>query len=66
MSSYLNLEGLSTYDTNIKNYIDKNKTNIIEFSLRIDDEGNLVCDYPEGTETPDLTINDEGFLVYTF
>jgi len=38
----------------------------IEFSLRIDENGDLVCDYPEGTEAPDLVINDEGLLVYTY
>ena len=50
----------------IKDYIDNNKVQTIEFSLRIDENGYLICDYPEGTEPPDLSINEEGFLIYTY
>lgn len=50
----------------IKDYIENNKVQTIEFSLRIDEDGYLICDYPEGTEPPDLSINEEGFLVYTY
>jgi len=62
----LDENGLSVYDQNIKKYINENKVENIEFSLRIDENGDLVCDYPEGTEAPDLVINDEGLLVYTY
>ena len=58
--------GLNIYDQEIKTYIDNNKVQTIEFSLRVDEEGYLICDYPEGTEPPDLSINEEGFLVYTY
>ena len=58
--------GLNIYDQEIKTYIDNNKVQAIEFSLRIDENGYLICDYPEGTEPPDLSINEEGFLVYTY
>ena len=50
----------------IKQYIDENKVQAIEFSLRVDEDGYLICDYPEGTEPPDLSINEDGFLVYTY
>lgn len=50
----------------IKDYIENNKVQAIEFSLRVDEEGYLICDYPEGTEPPDLSINEDGFLVYTY
>lgn len=66
MDKFLDLTGLTEYDQLIKNYVDKNKTQVLEFSLRIDDDGNLVCDYPEGTEQPNFTINSEGMLVYTY
>ena len=58
--------GLNIYDQEIKTYIDNNKVQAIEFSLRVDEDGYLICDYPEGTEPPDLSINKEGFLVYTY
>ena len=58
--------GLNIYDQEIKTYIDENKVQAIEFSLRVDEDGYLICDYPEGTEPPDLSINEEGFLVYTY
>ena len=58
--------GLNIYDQEIKTYINNNKVQAIEFSLRVDEEGYLICDYPEGTEPPDLSINEEGFLVYTY
>ena len=58
--------GLNIYDQEIKTYIDNNKVHAIEFSLRVDEDGYLICDYPEGTEPPDLSINEEGFLVYTY
>ena len=58
--------GLNIYDQEIKTYIDNNKVQAIEFSLRIDEDGYLICDYPEGTEPPDLSINEDGFLVYTY
>ena len=58
--------GLNIYDQEIKTYIDNNKVQAIEFSLRVDEEGYLICDYPEGTEPPDLSINEDGFLVYTY
>ena len=41
--------GLNIYDEEIKQYIDNNKVQAIEFSLRIDENGYLICDYPEGT-----------------
>ena len=66
MGKFLDLTGLTEYDQLIKNYVDKNKTQVLEFSLRIDDDGHLVCDYPEGTEQPNFTINSEGMLVYTY
>lgn len=59
-------EGLNTYDQEIKRYIKNNKVHAVDFSLRIDNDGNLICDYPEGTEEPDLSINSEGCLVYTY
>ena len=58
--------GLNIYDQEIKTYINNNKVQTIEFSLRVDENGYLICDYPEGTEPPDLSINEEGFLVYTY
>ena len=58
--------GLNIYDQEIKTYIENNKVQAIEFSLRVDEDGYLICDYPEGTEPPDLSINEEGFLVYTY
>ena len=58
--------GLNIYDQEIKTYIDNNKVQAIEFSLRVDEDGYLICDYPDGTEPPDLSINEEGFLVYTY
>ena len=58
--------GLNIYDQEIKTYIDNNKVQAIEFSLRVDKDGYLICDYPEGTEPPDLSINEDGFLVYTY
>ena len=58
--------GLNIYDQEIKTYIDENKVQAIEFSLRVDEDGYLICDYPEGTEPPDLSINEDGFLVYTY
>ena len=58
--------GLNIYDQEIKTYIDNNKVQAIEFSLRVDEDGYLICDYPEGTEPPDLSINEEGVLVYTY
>ena len=58
--------GLNIYDQEIKTYIDNNKVQTIEFSLRVDEDGYLICDYPEGTEPPDLSINEDGFLVYTY
>ena len=58
--------GLKIYDQEIKTYINNNKVQAIEFSLRVDENGYLICDYPEGTEPPDLSINEEGFLVYTY
>ena len=58
--------GLNIYDQEIKTYIDNNKVQSIEFSLRVDEDGYLICDYPEGTEPPDLSINEDGFLVYTY
>ena len=57
--------GLNIYDQEIKTYINNNKVQAIEFSLRVDEDGYLICDYPEGTEPPDLSINEDGFLVYT-
>ena len=58
--------GLNIYDQEIKTYINNNKVQAIEFSLRVDENGYLICDYPEGTEPPDLSINEGGFLVYTY
>ena len=58
--------GLNIYDQEIKTYINNNKVQAIEFSLRVDEDGYLICDYPEGTESPDLSINKDGFLVYTY
>ena len=58
--------GLNIYDQEIKTYINNNKVQAIEFSLRVDENGYLICDYPEGTEPPDLSINEDGFLVYTY
>ena len=58
--------GLNIYDQEIKTYINNNKVQAIEFSLRVDEDGYLICDYPEGTEPPDLSINEDGFLVYTY
>ena len=58
--------GLNIYDQEIKTYINNNKVQAIEFSLRVDENGYLICDYPERTEPPDLSINEEGFLVYTY
>ena len=57
---------LNIYDQEIKTYINNNKVQAIEFSLRVDENGYLICDYPEGTEPPDLSINEDGFLVYTY
>ena len=50
----------------VKTYIDNNKVQTMDFSMRIDNNGNLICDYPDGTEEPNMTINSEGFLVYTY
>ena len=58
--------GLNIYDQEIKTYINNNKVQAIEFSLRVDEDGYLICDYPEGTEPPVLSINEDGFLVYTY
>ena len=58
--------GLNIYDEEIKTCINNNKVQAIEFSLRVDEDGYLICDYPEGTEPPDLSINEDGFLVYTY
>ena len=58
--------GLNIYDQEIKTYINNNKVQAVEFSLRVDEDGYLICDYPEGTEPPDLSINEDGFLVYTY
>ena len=58
--------GLNIYDQEIKTYINNNKVQAIEFSLRVDENGYLICDYPEGTEPPDLSINEDGCLVYTY
>lgn len=58
--------GLGIYDQEIKKYIENNKVQTMDFSMRIDNNGNLICDYPEGTEEPNMTINSEGFLVYTY
>ena len=58
--------GLNIYDQEIKTYINNNKVQAIEFSLRVDEDGYLICDYPEGTEPPDLSINEDRFLVYTY
>ena len=58
--------GLNIYDQEIKTYIENNKVQAIEFSLRVDEDGYLICDYPDGTEPPNLSINEEGFLVYTY
>ena len=58
--------GLNIYDQEIKTYINNNKVQAIEFSLRVDENGYLICDYPEGTEPPDLSSNEDGFLVYTY
>ena len=57
---------LNIYKQETKTYIDNNQVQAIEFSLRVDENGYLICDYPEGTEPPDLSINEEGFLVYTY
>ena len=58
--------GLGIYDQEIKKYIENNKVQTMDFSMRIDNNGNLICDYPDGTEEPNMTINSEGFLVYTY
>ncbi len=58
--------GLEIYDQEIKKYINEKKVETINFSMRIDDNGNLICDYPEGNEEPNLSINSEGLLVYTY
>ena len=58
--------GLTIYDEEIKKYIENNKVQTMDFSMRVDADGNLVCDYPEGTEEPDMSINSEGFLIYTY
>lgn len=59
-------DGLTIYDQEIKKYINEKKVETINFSMRIDDNGNLICDYPEGNEEPNLSINSEGLLVYTY
>lgn len=61
----LDKSGLQLYDSNIKEYIEQNKVQVMDFSFRIDGE-NLVCDYPEGSEEPNFIINSEGMLVYTY
>ena len=50
----------------VKTYIDNNKVQAIEFSLRVDEDGYLIRDYPQGTEPPALSNNEDGFLVYTY
>lgn len=60
----LDKNGLETYDNEIKKYIENEKVKIVECSFRIEN-GNLICDYPEGNETPDFSINSEGFLIFT-
>lgn len=61
----LDKAGFQLYDHNIKQYIEQNKVQVMDYSFRIDGE-NLVCDYPEGNEQPDFEINSEGMLVYTY
>ena len=36
------------------------------FALRVDDDGHLILSYPDGTEPPDMYINEEGHLIMRF
>jgi hypothetical protein len=63
-NKYLDLVGTKLVVDNLKNLINSS-SNVVSFSMRIED-GNLICDYPDGTEEPEFSINDEGLLIYTY
>ena len=49
----------------VKTYIDENKVQAIEFSLRVDEDGYLICDYPEGTEPEKCSPDKDGGTIIT-
>ena len=63
-NKYLDLVGTKLVVDNLKNLINSS-SNVVSFSMRIEN-GYLICDYPDETEKPDFTINDEGLLIYTY
>lgn len=63
-NKYLDLVGTKLVVDNLKNLINSS-SNVVSFSMRIEN-GYLICDYPDETEEPDFTINDEGLLIYTY
>lgn len=49
----------------VKEYIDKNKTTIINCVFDVDENGNLIVITPEGEEAPDgFSIDENGYLIY--
>ena len=60
----ITLENLKQFKGKIYNYVDDNRVMNVNFSLEVDDDGNLVAVYPDGTETPGLSIDENGYLVY--
>lgn len=60
----ITLENLKQFKGKIYNYVDDNRVVNVNFSLEVDDDGNLVAVYPDGTEAPGLSIDEDGYLVY--
>ena len=62
---FLNTAGLETLISLVKKYIEKNKAVTFNYLFEVDNDGNLVIEYPDNEPAPTgFSIDANGYLVY--
>ena len=62
---FLNTAGLETLISLVKKYIEENKAVTFNYLFEVDNDGNLVIEYPDKEPAPTgFSIDANGYLVY--
>ena len=62
---FLNTAGLETLISLVKKYIEENKAVTFNYLFEVDNDGNLVIEYPDNEPAPTgFSIDANGYLVY--
>ena len=61
----ITLEGLDRFKEKMEDYVDENATTIFTYAFDVDEDGNLIVIYPDGTTAPEgFSISSDGYLEY--